>query len=167
MLQTGMVKLESQEIEIWQTNAAEANAAFCLVQEYFEVVGVVVCENFEKFQSEYFGNGRGFWLAKVNRDLAGCIGLRRLPGEKRAEIKRMYVRETFRGRGVARKLLQAAEEFAREKEYAEIYLDTASTMVEAARLYESNGYERCQSYNDNPQAAIFMRKVIRPNDKQS
>ena len=50
---------------------------------------------------------------------------------KCAEIKRMYVRERFRGRGVA------------------------------ARLYERNGYQRCARYNLNPQAAIFMRKKLR------
>ncbi len=45
-------------------------------------------------------------------------------------------------------------------DYARIYLDTASQMVAAARLYERNGYERCGRYNDNPQAAIFMRKKL-------
>ena len=70
------------------------------------------------------------------------------------------MRDKFRGRGIAQKLLAAAERFAREAGYAWIYLDTPSQMVAAARLYERNRYERCERYNQNPQATIFMRKKL-------
>jgi ribosomal protein S18 acetylase RimI-like enzyme len=72
----------------------------------------------------------------------------------------MYVRDKFRGRGIAQKLLTAAEGFACEAGDTWIYLDTTSQMVAAARLYERNGYERCERYNQNPQATIFMRKKL-------
>jgi GNAT superfamily N-acetyltransferase len=158
-----------RNVEIWRALLEEADAAFCLVREYFEMVGVVLREGREKFIEEYFGVGRGLWLAGVGGELAGCVGLRTLPrpeglepGDvKCAEIKRMYVREKFRGRGVAGRLLAAVENFAREEGYERIYLDTASEMVAAARLYERNGYERCERYNENPQAAIFMRKHLK------
>src|SRR5258707_5479185 len=155
--------------EVWRARPEEADRAFCLVEEYFEVVGVVVREDREKFIGEYFGVGQGLWLARIEGELAGCAGLRKLsrPEELEpedvqcAEIKRMYVRERFRGRGVAARLLEAVENFARDQGYARIYLDTASGMVAAARLYERNGYQRCARYNLNPQAAIFMRKKLR------
>ena len=158
-----------RNVEIWRARLEELDAAFGLVREYFEVARVVAREDQEQFIEEYFGEGRGFWLAKLDGELAGCVGLRSLPRPegleaedvKCAEIKRMYVREKFRGQGVAPRLLEAVENFAREEGYARIYLDTASEMVAAARLYESNGYERCGKYNENPQAAIFMRKRLR------
>ena len=157
-----------RNVEIWRARLEEADAAFCLVREYFEMAGVVLREGREEFSEEYFGEGQGLWMARVEGGLAGCVGLRRLPTPEEvepenvecAEIKRMYVRENFRGRGIAARLLEAAENFAREAGYAWIYLDTASEMVAAARLYERNGYERCRSYNQNPQAAIFMRKKL-------
>ena len=157
-----------RNIEILRARLEEADAAFCLVGEYFEMAGVVLREDPEKFIQEYFAEGQGLWLARIEEEPAGCVGLRRLPRPaelepedlKCAEIKRMYVREKFRGRGVAERLLAAAENFAREQGYARIYLDTASEMVAAARLYERNGYERCGRYNENPQAAIFMRKSL-------
>ena len=157
-----------RNMEILRARIEEADAAFALVREYFEISGVVMREDPEKFIQEYFGEGRGYWLARLDDEMTGCVGLRRLPRPeelepedlKCAEIKRMYVREKFRGRGVAERLLAAAENFAREEGYARIYLDTASQMVAAARLYERNGYERCGRYNDNPQAAIFMRKSL-------
>jgi ribosomal protein S18 acetylase RimI-like enzyme len=158
----------AQKVEIWRARLEEADAAFCLVREYFAMAGVVLREDREKFIREYFGEGQGLWLVRVEGELAGCIGLRRLPAPEKlkpenvqcAEIKRMYVRENFRGRGIAARLLQAAENFARDEGYAWIYLDTASEMVAAARLYERNGYQRCGRYNENPQAAIFMRKSL-------
>jgi len=157
------------KVEIWRAQTEEADAAFCLVREYFEMAGVMLREDREKFIAEYFGEGQGLWLARVERELAGCIGLRRLPAPEElkpenvecAEIKRMYVRENSRGRGIAARLLEAAENFAREAGYAWIYLDTASEMVAAARLYERNGFVQCARYNENPQAAIFMRKHLK------
>jgi ribosomal protein S18 acetylase RimI-like enzyme len=158
----------ARTLEIWRARLEEADTAFSLVREYFEMAGVVLREDPEKFIQEYFGEGQGLWLVRVEGGLAGCVGLRRLPSPEElkaenvecAEIKRMYVRENFRGRGIAARLLEAAENFARDAGYAWIYLDTASEMVAAARLYERNGYERCGRYNENPQAAIFMRKSL-------
>jgi GNAT superfamily N-acetyltransferase len=156
-------------VEIWRARLEEADAAFCLVREYFEMAGVVLREDRETFVEEYFGEVQGLWMARVEGEWAGCIGLRRLPVPEElkpedvecAEIKRMYVRGNFRGRGIAARLLEAAENFAREAGYAWIYLDTASEMVAAARLYERNGFVQCALYNENPQAAIFMRKRLK------
>lgn len=57
----------------------------------------------------------------------------------RAEIAKMMTRVNYRGRGVARQLLDAAEEIARERARTVINLDTASEEG-AAGLYESMGY---------------------------
>jgi len=146
----------------------EIDTAFGLVGEYYERASVVARESREEFAKEYFGEGRGIWLARVDGELAGCIGLRKITQvhgsdcekELCAEIKRMYVREKFRGRGIAQQLLRAAEEFAREAGYASIYLDTTDEMIAAARLYEQNGYEPCDRYNENPQATIFKKKNL-------
>ena len=158
-----------QVLEIWRASASQAEAAFALVEEYFEAIGVALREDRDKFVNEYFGEGRGLWLARIAGELAGCVGLRRLQlpagfpeGQPCSEIKRMYVRDKFRGRGIAQTLLTAAERFASEAGYAWIYLDTTREMVAAARLYEHNGYERCERYNQNPQATIFMRKKLPP-----
>jgi GNAT superfamily N-acetyltransferase len=156
----------NQHVEVWQISLAEAETAFRLVEEYYQAMGVVAREDRRKFGEEYCGEGRGFWLARVGCQLAGCVALRKLPftNEKLsmpcAEIKRMYVRENFRGRGIAQQLLEAAEKFARDAGYSWIYLDTTDDMKAAARLYERSGYVRCDRYNENPQATIFMQKKI-------
>jgi len=154
-----------EEAEIWQASAREADAAFDLVREYFEAALVVSREDRREFLKAYFGKGRGLWLARIAGESAGCVALRPWtpPGEPHlacAEMKRLYVRDRFRGRGIAQRLLETAETFARQAGYVWIYLDTMAEMVTAARLYERNGYERCARYNENPQAAIFMRKNL-------
>ena len=142
--------------------------AFSLAQEYFETIGVLRRESGAEFAAEYFAAERGFWLAQVASELAGCVGLRQLDlpaeyperGAKCAEIKRMYVRDRFRERGIAQKLLEAAEQFAFGCGFDWIYLDTTDAMKAAAHLYQRNGYERCDRYNQNSQATIFMRKKM-------
>ena len=155
-----------QNVEVWRISLAEAAFAFQLVEEYYRAMGVVAREDRHKFAQEYCGYGRGLWLAKAGQQLAGCVALRKLlltsenASVSCAEIKRMYVRENFRGQGIAQRLLEAAEEFARDAGYAWIYLDTTDEMKAAARLYERSGYVRCGRYNENPQATIFMRKEL-------
>ena len=63
----------------------------------------------------------------------------------------------------AQTLLRALEEFAVARGNEWLYLDTKDDLHDAIRFYERNGYMRCQRYNDNPQATIFMRKRIGVN----
>jgi ribosomal protein S18 acetylase RimI-like enzyme len=70
------------------------------------------------------------------------------------------VKPWARGRGIADKLLDAQETHARNEGLEWIYLDSYDDLKAAIVLYERRGYERCQRYNDNPQATVFMRKKI-------
>jgi len=166
-------------VRVRRAQQSEADLAFAIVREYYEAARVVVKDDFVQFRKDYFGKGAGVWLAYANSQLAGCIALRPLlpksgpSRSKRAaeggheairpsvgEIKRLYVRPQFRGRGIAKELLTALEEYARRCGYSELRLDTAASMLAAAQLYRSCGYEERERYNDNPQAAFFMKKTI-------
>ncbi len=87
-------------------------------------------------------------------------GLKRLEPDV-VEIKRMYVAESARGRGVARKLLVALEDAARELGYARARLDTGPKQPHAEALYRSAGYADIPDYNDNPFASYFGEKRLR------
>jgi GNAT superfamily N-acetyltransferase len=90
-------------------------------------------------------------------------GLRRLD-DGVAEIKRMYVRPSSRSRGVARALLKALEQTARELGYERIRLDTGPKQVHGLALYRSAGYVDVAPYNDNPFACFWGEKHLdRPN----
>jgi ribosomal protein S18 acetylase RimI-like enzyme len=79
---------------------------------------------------------------------------------KSSECKRLYVKPWARGRGIADKLLDAQEIHARKQGLEWIFLDSYDDLKAAIALYERRGYERCERYNDNPQATVFMRKKI-------
>jgi GNAT superfamily N-acetyltransferase len=89
---------------------------------------------------EFDGPGGQMLLATLDDAAVGCVGLRRV-NEDTAELKRMYVRPDFRGQGIARALLAACEQAARELGYAQLWLETGTLQPEAVALYLSAGYE--------------------------
>lgn len=139
----------------------EADDAFGIVSEYYEAVGVIARDDRLAFEEEYFGEGAGLWLARVDEEIVGCIGLHRLSQpEGSGEIKRLYVRPGHRGQGIAEALLKALEEYAAQHGYIELYLDSKDDLESAIRFYRRHGYQPCERYNANPQATIFMRKRL-------
>jgi GNAT superfamily N-acetyltransferase len=72
-------------------------------------------------------------------------GIRAL-AEGTAELKRMYVVEEARGRGIARELLERLEDDARSLGYRELWLETGLPQFEAMAMYESAGYEPIEAY---------------------
>jgi len=101
------------------------------------------------------------WLAEDDGLTVGCMALRNMRARPGCgEIKRLYIQPAYRGTGLADRLLQALEDHAKDYGYQWLYLDTAADMKAAARFYERKGFQPCERYNDNPQAAIFMRKAV-------
>ena len=87
-------------------------------------------------------------------------GVKRLD-DGAAEIKRMYVVPAARGRGLARVLLRALEDAAREIGYGTVRLDTGPLQPHAQALYESAGYRPIGNFNANPVAAYWGEKRLR------
>ncbi len=63
-----------------------------------------------------------------------------------AELKRMFVIEQVRGRGLARRILAALEEDARAAGRTRMVLETGTKQPEAVALYTSSGYEPCEKF---------------------
>jgi ribosomal protein S18 acetylase RimI-like enzyme len=140
---------------------ADSAAAWTLVDEYCRDFGIVIPDDEVSFRGYLAGSG-ALWLADERDDVMGCVGLRPLPnvGPDAGEVKRLYVRPSHRRKGIAGALMDALETAARESGYRALYLDTKDDMPTAIRFYESRGYERIPRYNDNPQATIFMRRLL-------
>lgn len=86
-------------------------------------------------------------------------GLKRLP-DGACEIKRMFVADAARGRGVARALLEELERRARALGYAIARLDTGPRQPRAQRMYERAGYVEIENFNANPVATFFAEKRL-------
>jgi GNAT superfamily N-acetyltransferase len=102
-----------------------------------------------------------FVVAYCDGEPAGCGGLHRLR-EGIAEIKRMYVRPSHRGRGISRTILDALEAAARKGGYREIWLETGLSQPEALQLYEVRGYTPIEPYGfykDEPDVRCYAKPV--------
>ncbi len=80
---------------------------------------------------------------------AGCVALRQLQPEI-CEMKRMFVRSQYRGKGIGRGLAEAVIHQAQEIGYTKMRLDTHPSMVAAVALYRTLGFRTIQPYYDNP-----------------
>jgi GNAT superfamily N-acetyltransferase len=108
-----------------------------------------------------FAAPRGTFLVGFDDDGAPVCGggVKRLDDEA-AEIKRMYVVPSARGRGLARVLLAALEAAARDLGYTIVRLDTGSRQAHAQRLYEASGYRPIGNFNANPVASFWGEKRL-------
>jgi GNAT superfamily N-acetyltransferase len=103
----------------------------------------------DEIEIRYGPSDGGILLLRAGMRWAGCAAIRRFEG-KTAELKRMYVRPGFRGRGFGRLLAEAALARARRLGYEAVRLDTLPRMKEAADLYRSLGFRKIGPYRFNP-----------------
>ena len=102
----------------------------------------------------------GTFIVGYEDDVAVCCGgLKGLP-DGACEIKRMFVVEEARGRGVARALLTELERRARELGYSVARLDTGPRQPHAQGMYERAGYVAIENFNANPVASFFGEKRL-------
>ena len=79
------------------------------------------------------------WVAIDGDAVVGSVALRDL-GDHSYELKRMYLRSSHRNRGVGKRLLATALDWARSNRAQVVRLDTAESMVAARHLYEAAGF---------------------------
>ena len=117
-------------------------------------------EELSSLQSMYSEPLGAIILAKAAGEYAGCIAVRKFE-ERIAELKRMYVRPSQRGKGLGDALLRVALEKARELGYQKIRLDTLSNMAPAIALYKKYGFHEIAAYYHNPeQNVVYFEKEL-------
>ena len=138
-----------------------------IFQEYAQTLTVDL--GFQGFADELaqlpgdYAEPRGaLLLAWVNGSVAGCCALRALDTSdypNAAEMKRLYVRQSFRGLGLGRQLSEAILDAAKRSGYRCVLLDTLDEMESARALYEDLGFEEIPPYYHNPHAGAHYLKV--------
>lgn len=170
---------EKQLQLIHVADAKQLDDARCLFKEYAESLTFDLCfQNFEKELADLPGkyappagciilafdgandpaDGHLNGLSESDpQRLAGCVAMRAI-GEHVCEMKRLFVRPEFHGRGIGRALVDAIIRVAIERGYQYMRLDTVpSTMSTAIAMYRKIGFVEIDAYCENPvNGAIFM-----------
>ena len=114
----------------------------------------------ENIQNQY-GKPEGALLLVCDGDkFIGCSGVRKLDHET-AELKRMYVKNEYRGHQIGKSLLEHSIELAKQLGYTKIRLDTLKNMSSAQKLYLSFGFYKIPPYRFNPlPGTIYLEKEL-------
>ncbi|MCC5636109.1 GNAT family N-acetyltransferase [Nostoc sp. CHAB 5844] len=90
----------------------------------------------------YLATGGEFWVIEHQSQIVGTGAYYPISrGEKAVEIRKMYLLPSVRGMGLGKYLLQQLEAAIATRGFQQIWIETASILVEAVKLYESNGYQ--------------------------
>lgn len=143
----------------------DVEAVRALFQEYAAWLAVDLC--FQGFAAElatlpgaYAPPDGRLLLARAGGETAGCAALRRLDARS-GEVKRLFVRAPFRGRGLGMRLARAIVDEARAIGYARLLLDTLPQMPQAQRLYRALGFREIAPYYANPiPGAVYMALAL-------
>ena len=148
--------------------APQVAIARTLFEEYAAGLGIDL--SFQGFAAECLGlpgpyapPGGRLLIAFAGAEAAGCVALRALAGSE-CEMKRLFVRQAFRGERLGRRLAEQVIEEARVIGYSTMKLDTLASMQTAIRLYESVGFVRCPAYYETPlRDTVFMELRLLPS----
>ncbi len=89
----------------------------------------------------YLATGGEFWVIEQQNQIVGTAAYYPINrSEKAVEIRKMYLLPKVRGFGLGKFLLQQLETAIALRGFEQIWIETASILVEAVKLYESNGY---------------------------
>lgn len=124
-------------------------------QEYLDIQHYD--EELRHLETKYGTPDGRLYLAYCDEELAGCIGLRKIDVQN-CEMKRLYVRPTFRGKGIGALLIERIIADAKEIGYSYMLLDTLPFLRSAIHMYRKFGFYETESYNDSPMdTSIYMR----------
>jgi putative acetyltransferase len=156
----------SPELKGWTLTEAESPMQILqtreLFLEYAQSLGFSLC--FQNFDQELAGlpgdyappEGR-LLLAECEGQLAACVALHKLDSGI-CEMKRLYLRPQFRGKGLGRALAERIIAEARQIGYQRMRLDTVEpVMKDAVAMYRKLGFKEIAPYRPNPNlGAIYM-----------
>ncbi len=144
-----------------------------LFLEYAASLGFSLCfQNFDQELAELPGDyappeGR-LLLAEYEGQIAGCVALHQIDAGI-CEMKRLYLRPPFRGKGLGRALAEYLIAEARQMGYRRMRLDTVEpVMKDAVAMYRAMGFHEITPYRPNPMAGtLYMELDLELADLQA
>ncbi len=114
----------------------------------------------QSFPHNYDDPDAAFLIAKHENIICGCVGLKKIDTNI-CEMKRLYVRDEYKGHGIGKELIKRILEEAKNKGYKKMRLDTLKEMKKAQELYRQFSFYEIEPYVYNPiEGTVFMEKIL-------
>ncbi len=143
---------------------ADLDALLALEQEFFTPDHIISRRSFRHFITSPTST---LIVADVAGQLAGCVLVNYRQGSRRGRLYTISVGREFQRRGIARRLMAAAEASARRHGCRSMRLEVCADDAGAIALYESSGYVRfgrhARYYDNRIDALRFEKSLKRPN----
>ena len=143
----------------------QLNDAIHLFNEYANSLNISLA--FQNFSEELniiesmYGSPSGCLLLVYDKEQAiACAAYRKID-DGICELKRMYIKPTYRGLKIGQRLLEMLCKHAFDNGYTKMRLDTLDTMLPAIGLYKKNGFYEIAAYYHNPnEGVVYMEKCL-------
>jgi RimJ/RimL family protein N-acetyltransferase len=126
--------------------AADVPAVMLLIGRVFAEYGLLLMPAFEvpdllRFNAHYTPPRGAFWVVREDARVVGSVGVERLD-DRTAELHRLYLDSTLRGRGIGRALVETVLDWAREQGVRRLVLWSDTRFEQSHRLYRRLGFEQ-------------------------
>jgi GNAT superfamily N-acetyltransferase len=137
----------SDEVTITAATVADVSAVVDLIGRVYAEYGFVWEARTEvpdlfAFETHYAAPRGAFFVAHAAGRTVGSVGVERVD-DRGAELHRLYVEESCRGRGAGRALIERVLAWCHEQRMARLILWSDTRFKAAHRLYERMGFRRC------------------------
>ncbi|MBW4518117.1 MAG: GNAT family N-acetyltransferase [Scytolyngbya sp. HA4215-MV1] len=111
----------------------------------------------------YTERGGEFWVVEHEGLVVGTAAYYPIArGENAVEIRKMYLFPGYRGLGLGRFLLETLEQVIADRGFQQIWLETASVLVEAIQLYERNHYQTSTGVETARCDRVYVKQLTLP-----
>ncbi len=108
----------------------------------------------------YLATGGEFWVIEHQNQVVGTGAYYPIKrGEKAVEIRKMYLLPNVRGLGLGKYLLQQLEAAIASRNFQQIWIETASVLAEAVKLYESSGYQPATGVETARCDRVYLKEI--------
>jgi putative acetyltransferase len=113
-------------------------------------------------EASYIAVGGEFWVVEQQGQIVGTAAYYPVErGEKAVEIRKMYLLPAARGKGLGKYLLQELEKAIINRGFQAIWIETASVLKEAVKLYESSSYQAATGVETARCDRIYVKSLLK------
>ena len=167
MLWAWLPKERILQTNVWSSELSKLTANAFLAQRISSINAIsALCEATEadvdvlEVEKYYLQMGGEFWLVEdlSSHKIIGTAAYYPIDrGKNAVEIRKMYILSTHRGKGLGKYLLAALEKKIKAKGYQQIWLETASILKEAVKLYEKYDYQPAEGIETKRCDRVYVK----------